>query len=236
MIYAAILAGGSGTRMGLSSLPKQFLKLAEKEILIHTVEKFLLNSQIDLIVIAVHPDYIAYCEDLIKKYLSNFLERILITKGGIDRNSSIDNCINALESIKTINLDDIIITHDSVRPFVSSRIIEDNIQMMKKYPCVDTVVKATDTIITSYDQELIDDIPNRNYMYMGQTPQSFYINDFKKLYHKLSQEEKAQLSDACKIFKLNNYDVALVEGDYQNIKITTVTDYILAEKIIEGFK
>lgn len=84
MIFAGILAGGKGSRMNISSMPKQFLMLGSKPIIIHTLEKFLLCSKIDCIYVGVHKDWITYCEDLVKKYINT--DKVKITAGGEDRN------------------------------------------------------------------------------------------------------------------------------------------------------
>ena len=121
MVFGAILAGGTGTRMGVDK-PKQFLMLGEKPIIIHTIEKFLLCDKIDHIYVGIHPDWIDYAQDLLDKYIK-IEKRIELVPGGIDRNSTIFNIVDAIE--KTYGEDDehIIVTHDSVRPFVTLRII-----------------------------------------------------------------------------------------------------------------
>ena len=129
--------------------------------------------------------------------------------------------------------DDIIITHDSVRPFVTLRIIEDNIDAAQKYGACDTVVSAIDTIVVSEDNNIISEIPNRKFMYQGQTPQSFKMSMLKNLYNDLSGEEKEILTDACKICVVRNTPVKLVEGEISNIKITTVSDYKMAQAMIQ---
>ena len=93
MIYAGILAGGTGTRMGISNLPKQFLELGDRPILIHTIEKFVLEPSIEKIVVGVHGDWVSHAEDLVDKYLPLHKERIIITKGGADRNTSIEKSL-----------------------------------------------------------------------------------------------------------------------------------------------
>ena len=93
MIYAGILAGGTGTRMGISNMPKQFLDLGNKPIIIHTIEKFLLEPEIERIVVGVHEDWVSHAEDLVEKFLPLHKERIIITKGGADRNSSIERLL-----------------------------------------------------------------------------------------------------------------------------------------------
>jgi len=234
MIYAGILAGGKGTRMGIQDMPKQFLELGDRPIMIHTIEKFILVPEIDKIVLGIHPDWVTYTEDLIEKYLKSYKERILITEGGNDRNTTIENIIKAIDDISPITDDDIIITHDSVRPFVSLKTIEENIRLSYDNDAVDTVVEATDTIVQSLNNSTITDIPERQYLYQGQTPQTFRMKDFLNLYDALSDNQKEILTDACKIFVINGKNVALASGEYSNIKITTVTDLKIARSMIEG--
>lgn len=233
MIYAGILAGGKGTRMGLQEKPKQFLELGSRPILIHTIEKFLMVPEIDVIAVGVHPDWVTYAEDLIEKYLSPYQERILIVEGGSDRNGTIKLLIEGLSAVAPIDSEAIIVTHDSVRPFVSIKSIQENIRLAQSYDAVDTVVEATDTIVQSTDGLLITDIPERRFLYQGQTPQTFKMQDFLELYEQLEPAQAELLTDACKIFVVNNKRVALARGDYSNIKITTVTDLKIARSMIE---
>lgn len=233
MIYAGILAGGTGTRMGISNMPKQFLDLGNKPIIIHTVEKFLLEPEIEKIVIGVHPDWLAHTDDLLDKYLKSYKDRIELVEGGVDRNTTIENIIRYIDGIKPIEEDDIIVTHDSVRPFITLRIIKDNIKLAKESDAVDTVVEATDTIVESTNGDYITDIPDRKYYYQGQTPQSFRMRDFLEQYGSLTSTEKQILTDACKIFVIKGKKVALAKGEYSNIKITTVTDLKIARSMLE---
>ena len=233
MIYAGILAGGTGSRMGITDMPKQFLDLGGRPILIHTVEKFLLVNEIQKIVLGIQSDWVTYTEDLVDKYLASYKERILVVEGGSDRNSTIENIILAIDEVQPLTEEDIIVTHDSVRPFVSLKTIQENIELAKSHDVVDTVVEATDTIVQSLDNTFITDIPERQYLYQGQTPQTFKMKDFLALYHDLSDQQKEVLTDACKIFVINGKKVALAKGEYSNIKITTITDLKIARGMIE---
>ena len=233
MIYAGILAGGTGTRMGVSNMPKQFLDLGNKPIIIHTIEKFLLEPEIEKIVVGVHEDWISHAEDLVEEYISTFKDRIIIVAGGSDRNTTIENIIKAIDDYKELTNEDIVITHDSVRPFITLRIIKDNIRLAKECDAVDTVVEAVDTIVESTNGEYITNIPNRAHYYQGQTPQSFRCKDFLNLYNSLTSEEKQILTDACKIFVIKGKEVALAKGEYSNLKITTVTDLKIAKSMLE---
>ena len=231
MIYAGILAGGTGTRMGIQDMPKQFLTLGKKPIIMHTVEKFLFVPDIDIIYIAVHPNWMTYFEDLLQKYVPTQKEKIRVVSGGKDRNDSIMNIIHDIHE-NGPEEDDILITHDAVRPFVSYRMIKENISAMEQYDVADTVVVANDTIVESVDGKVISSIPNRTHMYQGQTPQTFKIRAFVDIYESMEEEVKQILTDACKVFVLNNTPVGLVQGEYSNIKITTVTDLKIAEAML----
>lgn len=233
MIFAAILAGGVGSRMGNSDVPKQFLNLGDKPILIHTIEKFIINSKFDKILVLTPNNFINSTIDLIKN-IEGETDKIIVLEGGETRNDTIRNAINYIKSNFSIDDDSIIVTHDSVRPFVSHRIIEDNIKMASEYGACDTVIPATDTIVESVDGNTISSIPLRDHYYQGQTPQSFRINKLDSLYNNLSKEEIDSLTDAAKIFTLNNEDVFLVEGDVTNIKITYPYDLKLANTILKG--
>ena len=216
MIYAGILAGGTGTRMGISNLPKQFLELGDRPILIHTIEKFVLEPSIEKIVVGVHGDWVSHAEDLVDKYLPLHKDRIIITKGGADRNTSIEKII---EAISTFN--------DSINRFyhcVHCVMILGKLDIVLNHAKCN---KWTNRIVGN------NDIPNRAHLYQGQTPQTFRCKDFMDLYGSLSAEEKEILTDACKIFVIKGKDVALAKGEYSNLKITTVTDLKIAKSMIE---
>lgn len=234
MIFGAILAGGTGSRMGLTNMPKQFLELGDKPIIVHTLQKFLLNLKFDVIYLGVHENWTGYMEDLIEKYIidSENKTRVKIISGGEDRNSTIMNIVEDIEKNYTISAKDIIVTHDAVRPFVTSRILEENIEVAIEYGACDTIIPAIDTIVVSENGKIIKEVPNRQYMYQGQTPQSFKILELKKLYNELSKEEKEILTDACKIFVIKGKEVHSVRGEISNLKITTQEDYKIAQAII----
>ena len=212
MIFAAILAGGIGSRMGETDTPKQFLTLGDKPVIVHTIEKFAINSKFDKIIVLSPKNFINYTNDLIKEYFGDN-NNIVVLEGGKTRNDTLINAIEYINDNFDIDDDSIIVTHDSVRPFVTHRIIEDNIKAAKEFGACDTVVPATDTIVESVDSKLIKNIPIRDNYYQGQTPQSFKINKLSELVNSLSESESNILTDACKIFVLKNEDVYLVDGE-----------------------
>ena len=233
MIYAGILAGGQGTRMGNVPMPKQFLLLNDKPILVHTIEKFLLNNRFNEIIIATPKEWMNHTKDILKKYNIDS-PKVTVIEGGSDRNGTIMNIVAHIESGKGLNSEDILVTHDAVRPFLTHRIIEENIEQGLLNSSVDTVIEAIDTIVESQDGEFISSIPVRKSMYQGQTPQTFNIEKLKKLYYELSDDEKDILTDACKIFALKGEKVKLLRGEIFNIKVTTPYDLKVANAILQG--
>ncbi|WP_405303602.1 2-C-methyl-D-erythritol 4-phosphate cytidylyltransferase [Methanobrevibacter sp.] len=232
MIFAAILAGGIGSRMGGTDTPKQFLNLGNKPVIVHTIEKFVINRDIDKIIVLTPKNFINHTIHLIDEHIPN-CDNVVVIEGGQTRNDTIMNSISYIDENFGIDEDSIIVTHDSVRPFVTHRIIEDNIKAARKYGACDTVVPATDTIVESINGETIESIPVRDYYYQGQTPQSFNIKKLFNLITSLTEEESNILTDACKIFTLKDEDVHLVDGEVTNIKITYPYDLKLANTILE---
>ncbi|HEM1668236.1 TPA: 2-C-methyl-D-erythritol 4-phosphate cytidylyltransferase, partial [Listeria monocytogenes] len=196
-----------------------------------TVEKFILNTRFDKILISSPKEWMNHAEDNIKKYISD--DRIVVIEGGEDRNETIMNGIRFVEKTYGLTDDDIIVTHDAVRPFLTHRIIEENIDAALETGAVDTVIEALDTIVESSNHEVITDIPVRDHMYQGQTPQSFNMKKVFNHYQNLTPEKKQILTDACKICLLAGDDVKLVKGEIFNIKITTPYDLKVANAIIQ---
>lgn len=232
--YAAILAGGSGTRMGNTETPKQFLMLGDKPILIHTIEKFCISNRFDAVVVLCPEAWIRQTKDLLKKYSPIFADVVMVSSGGLTRNDTVMSAIRYIEENYSVDKDTVIVTHDAVRPFLSQRIIVDNIEAARKTGACDTVIPATDTIVESRNADTISAIPDRRNFYQGQTPQSFNLFKLKELIESLTEEEKSILTDACKIFVLRGEQVSLVRGDSSNMKITYPQDMRLAQALLEG--
>jgi 2-C-methyl-D-erythritol 4-phosphate cytidylyltransferase len=205
--------------------------LGNKPIFIHTIEQFLLNSKVDKILLCCPKAWMSHAKDTINKYLKEN-NNIIVVEGGKTRQETILNGCEYILNEFGINDDDIILTHDAVRPFVTQRIIDDNIKFAKKYGAVDTVIASTDTIVESIDGKLISNIPIRKQMYQGQTPQSFNLKTLVNLLSTLTEEEKNILTDACKAFTLKGKEVYLVDGEVYNMKITTLHDLKLSNAIL----
>ena len=187
-----------------------------------------------LLTVGVHPNWVIHMEDLIEKYIHMRKECVHVVEGGRDRNSTIMNIVDAIERDFGESPEHYIVTHDSVRPFVTHRILEDNIRFAREAGACDTVIPATDTIVESQDNTNISSIPDRSKMYQGQTPQSFRAKKLRDVYYALTEQEKEILTDACKILVLKGEKVHLVDGEVFNIKITYPHDLRVAESLLGG--
>lgn len=234
MIYGVILAGGVGSRMGNVEKPKQYLMIGSKPILIHTIEKFCVHDQFQKLLVPCPKEWLETTKSMISQYLGERGKEIVVLEGGDTRNETIMNAIHYIEETDGLEEDTLIVTHDSVRPFLTYRIIEENIKYGLEHGAADTVIKATDTIVYSQDGKQITDVPNRANMYQGQTPQTFNAKKLKELYYSLTEEEKKILTDASKIFVLKGEKVYLVEGEVFNIKITYPYDLQVANSFLQG--
>lgn len=232
-VYGVILAGGQGRRMGNVEKPKQFMEIGGKPILLHTIEKFAVYPEFEKVLVLLPKQWVCHTKDLIEKYIPN-KEKIQVVEGGDTRNETIMNAIGFIESHDSLDDETIIVTHDAVRPFVTHRILEENIRYAREYGATDTVIPATDTIVCSKDKVSIEEIPRRSMMYQGQTPQSFHAKMLREVYESLTEEEKQVLTDACKILVLKGQKVHLVEGEVFNIKITYPYDIRVAESLLGG--
>ena len=231
MIFAVILAGGTGSRMGSADMPKQFLEIKGKPILNHTVEKFLPNPAFEKIIVLSPRAWLGHTKEIIRKY-TGMSDRIAVIEGGKTRNETIMNAIAYIDEHYTLDDETVIVTHDSVRPFVTHRIIEENIKTALSCGACDTVIPATDTIVEGKNNK-ITAIPDRRLMYQGQTPQSFKAKLLRDTYMSLSDEEKEILTDAAKILVMKGMDVKLVQGETFNIKITYPYDLRIARSLLE---
>ncbi len=226
MIYAVIAAGGIGSRMG-SETPKQYLSVGGKSIISHTVEKFSRNERIDKVIVLCPDEWVSYTKELINS------NEITVISGGETRNETLMKAIDYIESTDGLNHDTILVTHDAVRPFVTDKIINDNIDAVLKYGATGTAIAAVDTIFETENGEVVTSVPDRSKLYQAQTPQCFGALTLRELYNSLSDSEKEILTDACKIFTIKGYDVHIVKGDVSNIKITYPYDLIVAEAILK---
>lgn len=231
MNYGILLAGGKGTRLGLPT-PKQFLKIGNKTLLEHSVEKFANCPFLKHTVVVVPADWYEQSSTLLDK-LS--FSQVSICLGGRTRQESLYKGLQHLRESFEVTDSDIAVSHDVARPFVTIEIISENIEICKKYGAADTVIPSSDTVVESTNQCLISSVPVRKNMFLGQTPQTFYINQFISIYNTLSSEYLENVTDAAKILCDHGVKVGLVRGDVSNMKITTLFDLQLANAVLNQY-
>ncbi len=229
MNIGVILAGGTGSRMGQTEKPKQFIEVYGKPIVIHTIEAFEAHYEIDKIAIVCLKEWMESLKILLRKYDLSKVEWIV--EGGDTRQESTKNAIEYLRNV--CKEEDIIVIHDAARPLVSSRIISENIVAAKQFGAVDTVIPSADTIVCSLDASVIEDIPKRKEYFLGQTPQSFKYNIIKKAYESMNENNFKNATDDCKIVKDYGYNISLVIGDKINFKITTSDDLMMLKAMLK---
>ena len=227
MNSVVIVSAGRGSRMK-ADINKQFLKLKGKEVIAHTIDKFYNNKNIDEIVVVVKEDEADFFKrNIIDKY---GYKNIKIAFGGKERQDSVFNGLKAVNERC-----DIVLIHDGARPFVTDEIIKNSIECAKKNKCVIVGVPVKDTIkIINKDNEVCD-TPNRSTLWSIQTPQVFeYLSIIKA--HKIAKEKSYYGTDDSMLMEYLGYNVKVIEGSYNNIKITTPEDLKIGEEILNENK
>jgi len=223
---AVILAGGQGVRCDYE-LPKQFVKVAGKPIIAHTIEVFEKHPSIHEIYIVAFSDYLWMMEEIVQKNAYKKVRKIL-SGGETRQESSMIGILACDDDVKKI------LIHDAVRPFVSEDIISEVLSRLDKYSAVDVGMPVSDTIIKVLDNRIIAEIPERKYLWRGQTPQGFRLSVIKKA-HLLAEKEgvKRATDDCSLVLKYNLGDIYVVDGSDHNIKVTYPLDISIADKIFQ---
>ena len=227
MNIALVLAAGSGTRMN-NEQPKQFILVNGKPLFLYSVETFQNNENIDAIVIATNKEFIEQVKELAKGY--NKVKSVIA--GGETRQQSVYNGLKEIEKFIKDGKD-LVLIHDSARPLVSERIINENVTLGKQFGAVDTVVQASDTIINSKDKETINEILNRSELYQTQTPQTFEFGIIKKAHERALKDNVPNVTDDCKLVMHFGVDVHFAKGDKLNFKVTTPEDLEMFKALVK---
>lgn len=231
MITAVIFAGGVGKRMHSKDIPKQFLKLHDKPIIIHTLEIFEESPEIDSIVISCVRDYIGYLNSLILKYNLKKVQKIV--PGGKTGQESIFNGLKAAEEIGDRNKD-IVLIHDGVRPLINEKTISNNVDSVKKHGSAITSVKAKETIIVVNKDEAIESVNNRARSRLARAPQSFYLKDILNAHERAIKEKRNDFIDSCSMMTFYGKKLYLIDGPQENIKITTPDDFYTMRALLDA--
>lgn len=231
MNIAVIFAGGVGSRMNTKGgTPKQFLEVHGKPILIYTLEKFESNENIDAIVISCLKDKIDYCWKLIKKFELTKVRNIV--SGGSCGQESIYNGLKAAELLSESD-DDIVLIHDGVRPLIDNKLINDNIESVKKYGSAITTVECKETIVISDDTKKINGVTDRSACRIARAPQSFRLKEILEVHNQAIKDGNTNMIDSCSLMREYKKELYTVQGKSENIKITTPDDYYIFKALLD---
>lgn len=227
---ALIFAGGVGARMNTKAKPKQFLDLHGKPIIVYTIEHFQNHADIDAIVVVMHPDWLGYMEELVKRYqLSKVVE---VIAGGTTGQLSIFNGLECAE--KHFSSDATVLIHDGVRPLINHDIITANIEQVKRSGNAITTSPTIETFVVVDDDLVVQEVPERKHSRLAKAPQSFVLKDILSVHHQALSDGIEDSIDSCTLMSKYGHNVTLVEGPVENIKITTPTDYFMFRAIVES--
>ena len=218
-LYAIIVAGGQGTRFH-SDVPKQFLLLDSKPILMHTIEHFYAFNA-DIRIIVVLPKFqIDYWNQLCTKH--HFSVPHTIVAGGSTRTESVMNGLNAIGDTGLVAI------HDGVRPLVSPALIAQAFQQAAKTDSAIPTLPSTDTL-----RHISGKLLDRNSILLVQTPQVFNIEKLKQAYNQIPDKV---FTDDASVYESAGYKLSYIEGERTNLKITTQFDLMLAEFLLKTNK
>lgn len=222
MNFAVLFAGGIGARMKQTSVPKQFLEIHGRPVIVHTIQHFQDHPDIDGIVVAILPEYQSLMRSLITRYELDKVKWVV--DGGNTGQESRHHALKALSDIASP--DSIVLIHDGVRPLINADLITENIASVRLHGSGVTCTKMTETVVKGVDDQIGEVIP-RDELWTAQAPQSFRLAHALAVYDRAVDEGERDSIDTCSLMRRYGHDVHRVEGPRTNIKITTASDYYI---------
>lgn len=231
MNIGVIFAGGVGSRMHSKERPKQFLELHGKPIIIYTLEHFEKNEEIDAVVVACVEEWIPYFRELLYKFRIEKVKKIV--PGGKSGQLSIYNGLCAAKEIAGES-EAIVLIHDGVRPLITPELLSKNISGVKEYRTAITSGIVKETIVVVDKNGCIEQVPSRDKSRVAKAPQSFYLNDILGVHEMAMRDGLYDSIDSCTLMQGYGYKLHMVDGPYENIKITTPDDYYTMRAILDA--
>lgn len=228
MNLAVIFAAGIGSRMKSTALPKQFLELNGRPIIVHTLEHFENHPEIDAVAIAILPSHRQHLARLVKRY--ELTKVRWIVDGGETGQISRHRALEA--AALDCSPDSVVLIHDGVRPLINAQLISDNIQSVVEHGSAITCTKMHETVVSSA-AEHIDDVIPREHIYAAQAPQSFRLGEILDLYRRALADGENNSIDSCTLMRQYGHEIYRVEGPRSNIKITTGEDFYVCRAFFE---
>ena len=230
MNIAVIFAGGTGQRMNSKTLPKQFLKLHGKPIIIYTLEQFQNHPKIDKIIIVCIESWIQYCYNLTILYKIDKLDSIV--PGG--ENGQLSICQGIKKAHELYDENSVILVHDGVRPLVDKDTISKAIISVQKNGSAITIAPVTETIVERDIHGRIKTIIARNQCKIAKAPQCFFLKDLYTAHTRALSEHKINFIDSASLMYFYGYNLYTIEGNPDNIKITTPSDFYTFRALLDA--
>lgn len=223
---AIVLAAGQGKRMN-SKVQKQFLLIKGKPVLYYSLSCFQNSREIEEIIVVTGKESINFCkQEIIEAY--GFSKVKAVIPGGKERYDSVYAGLCACED------SDYVFIHDGARPFLSNDMIRRGKEAVLDYGACVIGMPSKDTIKIADENGMVESTPSRNKVWNIQTPQIFSYTAIREAHEKARQQNMADITDDAMVLEhFGNMKIKLVEGSYENIKITTPEDIVVAEKILE---
>lgn len=226
---ALILAGGSGSRIG-GELPKQFVKLKDKTVIAHTIDRFEHHPRIHHIFIITNPEFREQTQAIVSE--GGYKKVLKVINGGALRMDSSRIGVMAADPEIYENL----LIHDAARPFVTKEVIDSMLEKLEHYDAVNMAVPSPDTIIEIDENNCIKSVPDRSTLRRVQTPQGFKLSVMQKAHRMAMENGITDATDDCSlILKFSLSPIYVIAGSAMNIKITYPQDFLLAESLAELF-
>lgn len=230
MNYALIFAGGVGRRMNSKALPKQFLQINSKPIIIHTIEHFDNHPEIDAICVVCVSDWLDHLKIILSKHNINKVRWIVA--GG---DTALDSQYYGLKSInEKANDDDIVLIHDGVRPIIDEQLISQCIASVKEYGSGVCAVPATETIIQVNEKGFIQSTMLRSECMLARAPQAFYLKEILRIHEKAIRDAKHSFIDSATMMLAYGKSVHIVQGAEENLKVTTPSDFYICKALLDA--
>lgn len=231
MNIGVIFAGGVGARIHSKDKPKQFLEMYNKPIIIHTLEHFDKHPMIDAIVVVCVKEWITYLNNLITKFRIEKVKKVVA--GGSTGQLSIYNGLCAAKEIASDKA--IVLIHDGVRPLINETVITNNIKSVEKYGSSITTAVVKETILVVDEiTSRIDYVPERKNSRIAKAPQSFWLDEILNAHNKALSDGESDYIDSCTMMQSYGYDLHLIDGPSENIKITTPEDFYIMRAMLEA--
>lgn len=222
MNIAVIFAGGAGKRMNSKDRPKQFLMVHGKPIIVHTIEHFQRHLEIDAVVVVCIEAWITYMEELAYHYRLDKIKKIV--PGGKTGQLSIYNGLRCAAEMFG-RKGNIVLIHDGVRPLIDSETITKNIRGVEKNGSAVTCSPVKETVILCEGNQKVGDVVPRSQSFIAKAPQSFLLDKILTVEEQALADGYVNAIDSCTLMKNYGQEICIVEGSYENIKITTPEDF-----------